>query len=105
MASGRLGAADIAATTNTTLYTVPSGKYAVLSLNIVNRNTTTATVRVALTSTDTPTDAEWIEYDANIGAKGVLERTGIVLDSGKKVVVYSSVSNVSCVVVGIEEIA
>ena len=104
MANGRLGAADIAATTNTTLYTVPSGKYAVLSLSLCNRNTAVVAVRVALAASDTPTAAEWIEYDTNIGANGVLERSGIVLDAGKKVVVRSDIANVSGVVVGIEEI-
>jgi hypothetical protein len=35
-------------------------------------------------------------------ANGVLERTGIVVDSGKLLVVYASAADISCVVMGIE---
>ena len=44
---GRLGANDLAATTNTGVYTVPSGRKATVNLTICNRNATAVTVRVA----------------------------------------------------------
>jgi hypothetical protein len=46
--------------------------------------------------------AEYIEYDSTLLANGVLERTGIVVDAGKLIVVYASAADVSCVVMGIE---
>jgi hypothetical protein len=106
MATGRLGTANITtATTNTTIYTVPSNTFAVVSLNIANRSgSTAATVRIALSSTATPAADEWIEYDSSLVANGVLERTGIVMDAGKYLVVYvsSATPTVSCVCYGIE---
>lgn len=103
MASGRLGAVDLAATTNTTVYTVPSAKTASFSVNICNRNASEVTVRLALAATGTPNAAEWIEYDSAIPGNGVLERTGLMLDTGKLVVAYASAANVSVVTYGVEE--
>lgn len=102
MATGRLGAADLAAATNTTLYTVPASTFSVVSVNIVNRGGTAITIRIAISSSATPTDAEYIEYDTSLSAKGVLERTGLVLDAGKLLVVRSSAVNTNAVVYGIE---
>lgn len=102
MASGRLGVADLAAATNTTVYTVPSDTFTVVSLSLCNRGNQAVTCRVAVADASTPTAAEYIEYDVEILGKGVLERTGIVLDAGKLLVVYSSAANVSAVAFGIE---
>ena len=102
MATGRLGIADLAAATNTTLYTVPASTFSVLTVNIVNRGASAATVRVAVSSSATPADSEYIEFDTSLSAKGVLERTGIVLDAGKLLVVRSSAIGVNAVVYGIE---
>lgn len=105
MASGKLGANDVSATTNTTVYTCPASTYAVVAVNICNRGTNAAEVRIAVADTDSPGVAEYIEYDTNVFAKNVLERTGIVLAAGQKIVVYSSQSSISAVVVGIETAA
>lgn len=105
MATGRLGASDISAATNTTVYTCPADTYAVIAVNICNRGTNTAAIRVALADADTPTAAEYIEYDVSVFAKNVLERTGLVLSAGQRIVVYSDESTVSAVVVGIETAA
>jgi pyruvate dehydrogenase complex dehydrogenase (E1) component len=103
MASGRLGTpADLSAATLTTIYTVPADNFAVTSINILNRGASAATVRLALAATDTPTNAEYIEYDVSIPAKAVLERTGLALAAGQKLVVYSDVTSVSVVAYGIE---
>jgi hypothetical protein len=102
MATGRLGVADLAAATNTTLYTVPATTFTVLTVNLVNRGATAATVRIAVASSATPADSEYIEYDVSLSAKGVLERTGIVMDAGKLLVVRSSAVSVNAVAYGIE---
>lgn len=102
MATGRLGAEDLSAETNTTVYTCPSEIYSVVSVNICNRGSDATSIRIAAASSDTPTDAEYIEYDFSISSKQVLERTGIVLSEGQKIVVYSSLDSVSVVVFGIE---
>lgn len=103
MASGILGAADIAANTGTTIYTVPAAKVATANINICNRNTNSVKIRIALASTGTPSAAEYIEYDTTLAGNGVLERTAFVLNSGKNVVVYSDTANVSAIVHGFEE--
>lgn len=102
MATGRLGTANITAqATNTTIYTVPTGTFAVVSVNIVNRSSSTAaTIRLAVSTSATPGIDEWIEYDSSLVANGVLERTGIVMDAGKYIVVYTGTAtpalSVSC---------
>ena len=102
MATGILGQAALAAATNTTVYTVPATTFTVASISIVNRGSTTASVRVALASASTPTSAEYIEYDAIIGPNGVLERTGLILNAGKLLVCYASNANISVTAFGIE---
>jgi hypothetical protein len=102
MATGRLGVADLALATNTPLYTVPADTFSVVTLSICNRGNAAITVRVAVASAATPTNAEFIEYDTEILAKGVLERTGIVMDANKILVVRASATNVSAVAMGIE---
>jgi hypothetical protein len=102
MATGRLGNVDIPATTNTTAYTVPVGTYAVANVSLTNRNATSVNIRVAMATTATPTDQEWIEYETVLIPNGVFERTGLVMQGGLNLVVYSSAANVGCTVYGIE---
>jgi hypothetical protein len=102
MATGRLGTADLAAATNTTVYTCPVDTFAVVTVSVCNRGTNTATVQLAVCNTATPANSEYLEFDTSLSAKGVLERTGIVLDAGKLLVVRSSAVSVNAVVYGIE---
>ena len=102
MATGRLGTADLAAVTDTTVYTCPSSTFAVLTVSVVNRGTSDVTIRLAVCDTSTIGNDEYIEYDTTLSAKGVLERTGIVLDAGKLLVVRSSATSVNAVAYGIE---
>jgi hypothetical protein len=102
MATGRLGTADLAAATNTTVYTCPADTFTVLTLSVCNRGTSTANIQIAISSSATPSNSEYIEFDTALSAKGVLERTGIVLDAGKLLVVRSSAINVNAVAYGIE---
>lgn len=103
MASGILGKASLAATTETLLYTAPTGRVVSLSVNLCNLSADTAKVRLALVDGATTTAAHYIEYETPISAKGVMERTGLVISAGQKVVAYSDTANVSVVVYGFEE--
>ena len=105
MATGKLGANDLSATTNTTVYTCPADTYAVVAINICNRGANATAVRIAVADSDTPGAAEYIEYDSEIFSKNVLECTGLVLAATQRLVVYSTQASVSAVVVGIETAA
>ena len=106
MATGRLGAADLSAAANTPVYgPVAASVFSVVTVNVLNRNpSTSVSIRIAIsTSASSPTNAEWIEYDTVLAGKGVLERTGLILDEANKyVIVYASGTGVSVNVFGIE---
>jgi|TARA_B100001250_G_scaffold281014_1_gene243301 hypothetical protein len=104
MASGVLGTQQsLAANTLTTIYTVPASTVAYCNFNIVNTNATAVDVRVAIAAADTPTAAEYVEYNAEIGGYGVLERTGFAMQTGKKLVAFSDTTGVSISAYGVEE--
>lgn len=90
------------ANTEQILYTVPASTEALASLNVCNKGTTAATVRVGLLASGESTTAAggFIEYDVSIPANGVLERTGIMLAAGEKIAVNSSSTSVAYVVTG-----
>lgn len=103
MATGRLGAVDLTAAVDTLLYTVPVGTFTVATVSIVNRSNSAITVRVGVsTSTTTIGVTDFIEYETELMPKGVLERTGLVLDAGKSLLVRSSTANVTAMAFGIE---
>jgi hypothetical protein len=104
--SGRLGAADLAATTPTNLYQCPVSLVTTLTLSLCNRNSSSVTVRVSISSVSaTMGNSEYIEYNTLIPANGVLERTGLVLDANKYLICYASTTGVSAVAWGFEDTA
>lgn len=102
MASGILGTADLVAATNTSVYTVPATKTASFAVNFTNRNAVPINVRLAVSTVSTPTDGEYVIYDAIINPNQSLERTGLVAQENKIVVAYSNSANVSVQVYGYE---
>lgn len=104
MASGRLYTpVQLGATTNTTVYPVPTGYYAVFNVSMTNTSSSPVTVRLAMATTTTPGTAEWIEYDTVVVAKGVFERTGLVAGPGLNIVAWASAgSAINVTVYGIE---
>ena len=106
MATGFYGA-DLAATTNTTLATVTASTTSVGTINLVNRNTSSVAIRVAVAATGTPASSEYIEYDLTLTPKGTAgasyNNSGIIAQAGKNIVVYSDTANVTASYWHIEE--
>jgi hypothetical protein len=102
MATGRLGVQDLTLNTDTTVYTVPVGTYAVANVSITNRNQNAISMKLAMATTGVPNDEEWIEWNTIIIPNGVFERTGLVMQGGLNIVVNTDASNVGVTVYGIE---
>lgn len=100
-----LGQSAPSATTNTTLYTVPSATSAVAStLSICNRASTASTCRVAVRPAGAAiTDSQYMIYDASVAANDTLLLTlGIALATTDVVTVYASTANLSFSLFGSE---
>lgn len=102
MASGRLGAEDLGAGINRVLYLCPADTFCIASVSIVNRANQATGVRIAVSTSDTPLDSDYIEYDTELAGSGVLERTGIALGAGQRIIVRSAGGATSAVAFGIE---
>lgn len=105
--SGILGRLATAATTWQQLVAAPnSGRIKSVSVSIVNRNATAITFYLAKAGTPTsPSASDYFEANVTLGANGIFERTGIILDSGEGIGIYTSATNVTAVAYGVEDSA
>jgi glucose-6-phosphate dehydrogenase assembly protein OpcA len=105
MAKKVLGQSNPAATTATTLYTVPSAKSAVIStLVIANLAATAATYRIAIrVAGATLANSQYVAYDITVGASDSTALTlGITLAATDVVTVYASTANLTFTAFGDE---
>jgi len=106
MASGRVATLQLAATTLTSVYPVPSGTYGVYNISFTNTSSSSVTIRLAISSSPTSGSVqinEYFEYGTTIIPNGVFERTGIVIQANYYIYAYASVgSAVNVNVYGIE---
>jgi len=101
--TGILADESLVATTYTNIYTPTADTFGVVTLNICNKNSSSIRVRVAIaTNPNIPTAGDYIEYQTEVLANGVLERTGIVIEAGRSIYCYSTQANTDIVVFGIE---
>lgn len=102
---GRLGAAALAATTDTALYVVPAARKATCSVSLCNRSASDVTIRLAMIdgALGTLATEDYLEYDTTLPAGGTLERTGLPLTATHTLMARASAASVSAVVYGIEE--
>jgi len=106
MASGIQSKLALSAATYTTIASGPSSGYAqALTVSICNRGAA-GTIRLAVVNsgTTTPASTDWLEYDSNINANSVLERTGIILNNGQTLVAYASTANFSVITYGLDDV-
>ena len=105
MANGKLGNGSTTANANTTFYTAPSNiKFATITVNCCNRTGAEVPVRIAVSTSDTPSLADYYDYDFKVPANGSLERSCIPVSPGEKVVVYATSSEISVRVSGLEQV-
>lgn len=105
MANGILGSASLTLDTDTNLYNIDAADaiFTVFTVNLVNRDSSTpALVRIAIADTATPGNDEFLEYDTELLPGAVLERTGLIMQSGKYLVVRANTSTVTAMAYGIE---
>ena len=105
MSTGILGQSNPTGSTSTTVYTVPAGKTASLTVSFCNMNSSdTVKIRLSLTAVSAAAGVtNYLEFDANIPPNGVLERGAIVAGAGENIIVRANSSEVSVTVYGIEE--
>ena len=100
-----LGQSNPAATTATTLYTVPSATQAVVStIVIANLSTSSATFRIAVrVAGATLANSQYVAYDVAVGASDSTALTlGITLGATDVVTVYASSANLTFTAFGSE---
>lgn len=100
-----LGQSNPAATTATTLYTVPSATEAVIStIVIANLTSTAATFRIAVRPNGAAlANSQYIAYDITVGASDSTALTlGITVDAADVITVYASTANLTFTAFGSE---
>ena len=93
------------ATTNTDVYTVGSGKSAVVStITVCNRAATSATYRIAIrVAGATIANEDYIIYDTTVPANDTISLTlGVTLAATDVITVYASTANLSFNLFGAE---
>lgn len=103
MASGLLGKASLAATTETVLYAVPDNTVAVATVSLCNTTAAPLTARLAIANTTAAGAADYLAYDLSIPGGGFFERGGIALSAGEKIIVRGSAAGLSARAHGFEE--
>jgi hypothetical protein len=103
MANGVLASVELPSQDYTLIYGPPANTFSVVTVSIVNKNTTSILVRLALAvDPNIPDVGNYIEYNAEVLPGGVLERTGIVIQNGRTIYAYSTQTGTDVVVYGIE---
>ena len=104
MASGVFGKVDVSsATTWTEVVAAPASGIKVVTLNVANRTGDAVNVSVALRdAAANVTDADHLESGVSLPANGVLERTGIVLDTSNGLHVYADAVGTTAVAYGMD---
>lgn len=100
--TGGVSGFDLAATTDTLIYTCPAGKRASVTVSFANRGTSNAKVRLARGTGAGPASTDYIEYDAEVSAGTPLIRSGIPMSAGDKLWARSDVVSVTVQPEGVE---
>lgn len=106
MASGKFWSGTLPANNDQDTGAVDAGKTRTVSINLVNRDASAgAKVRIAIGTNAAPANGDYIEYDTPLPPNGVLERTGLVVGAGERVILRVDTANVTGRIHGFEEAA
>lgn len=100
--TGGVSGFDLAAATDTLIYTCPVGKRASVTVSFANRGTASPKVRLARGVGGSPANTDFMEYDATVAAGTPLIRSGIPLSAGDKLWARSDLVSVTVQVEGVE---
>lgn len=100
--AGLLGSVSLSAMTMAQPYTVPADRFASYTVTFCNRGTAQALIRLALATSGTVSNSQYLEYDTPLPVGASLQVTGIA-GPGNRISAYSDLANVTCVVAGLEE--
>ena len=103
MTTGILGRATLSSGVDTVIYTVPIGKQTVCTINLCNPKNKSCSFRIALSAGNVPSAGDWIEYDCSLAANSAMNRAGIVLNAGTRIIIRSDNNETNIVVWGYEE--
>lgn len=106
MSNGVLGKTMSTANTEVTPYTVPvTAEFATVSINLVNKGTVEAKVKIAIGTSLTAGAADYIEFGGIIPPNGgILERTCIVCSQNENIIVEADSNDVAIRVYGLEKL-
>lgn len=100
--TGTVGSWDLYEGIPQAVYVCNKTNASVINLNVCNRGNEATLISVAISNSATaPTNAQWVEYQSSLMAKGTLERTGILINPGQYLIVKSSKRYVNAVAWGI----
>jgi hypothetical protein len=101
MPTGLLAGGSLTGTL-TSYYVCPSGTTAFVTVNIANRTTGNVTVRINLSTTTGENLGGYLEFDSTIAANQAIEKTGIVLAAGQRILISSNSTNTTYRIYGYE---
>jgi len=100
--TGGVSGFDLAAATDTLIYTCPVGKRASVTISFANRGAAGAKVRLARGVGGAPAAIDYLEYDSQIVPGTPLIRSGLPLSAGDKLWARSDLVSVTVQVEGVE---
>ncbi len=109
MTATRFGVLDLVANTYAELMTGPTGFSSTVNVRFVNRNSTSVRIRLALVDAGSGSAIaalvaeDYLEFDLELRANGVLENTGIPIPDGFTLVARSDTDDVTAAAYGFTE--
>lgn len=106
MAAGNLGKSVVSIGTYTKVYEVPSTvAFATIGISIVNNGVVDSRVKIAISNNDNPNVEDFIENTILKSEGGILERTGMMVSPGEKILITCDAGIIVSRVYGIEQSA